>query len=168
MGRTATCVADAMSFGAAACGASPYTAIGTASGRRRRPAGTLRAMNLPRIVLTTEGHRIDALVARSEEDRAQGLMECTSLGADEGMLFIHDEPIEACFWMKNTPLDLSIAFVDDDGKVLNVEEMSAGSLEGICAVGLARFVLEMNKGWFAQRGISSGSILTGLPLPKPV
>ena len=122
-------------------------------------------MNLPRIVLTIEGHRIDALVARSDEDRAQGLMECTSLAEHEGMLFIHDAPIEACFWMKNTPLDLSIAFIDDEGKILNVEEMTAGSLEGTRAAGLTRFVLEMNSGWFAERGISGGALMEGLPLP---
>jgi len=122
-------------------------------------------MNLPRLVLTLEGHRIDAHVARSEEDRAQGLMECTSLAEHEGMLFIHDAPIEACFWMKNTPLDLSIAFIDDDGQILNVEEMSAGSLDGTRAAGLTRFVLEMNSRWFAERGISRGARMEGLPLP---
>lgn len=122
-------------------------------------------MNLPRIVLTAGDHRIDALVARSDEDRAQGLMACTSLGDNEGMLFIHDTPIEACFWMKNTPLHLAIAFVDDDGTVLNVEEMTAESLEETRAAGLCRFVLEMNAGWFAKRGIAPGAAIGGLPLP---
>lgn len=123
-------------------------------------------MNLPRIILTAHDHRIDALVARSEEDRAQGLMECTSLDECEGMLFIHDAPLEACFWMKNTPMDLSIAFIDDEGRVLNVAEMDAQSLEGIRAKGLCRFVLEMKSGWFAQRGVAAGSVVRGLPLHR--
>jgi uncharacterized protein len=123
-------------------------------------------MNLPRIILAADSHRIDAFIARSEEDRAQGLMECTSLEEGEGMLFVHDEPLEACFWMKNTPMDLSIAFIDDEGGILNVAEMDAQSLEGIRAEGLCRFVLEMNPGWFAQRGVATGSVLAGLPLPR--
>jgi uncharacterized membrane protein (UPF0127 family) len=120
-------------------------------------------MTSPRILLNLEGHRIDARIARSEEDRAQGLMECVSLGPEEGMLFIHDEPIDACFWMKNTPLDLSIAFVDDAGTVVNIEEMTAGSLEGTRAQARVRYVLEMGRGWFADRGIANGATLSGLP-----
>lgn len=122
-------------------------------------------MNLPRILLAVDDHRVDARIARSEEDRAQGLMECTSLADGEGMLFVHDAPLEACFWMKNTPMDLSIAFVDDDGRILNVAEMDAQSLDGARAEGPCRFVLEMCAGWFHARGIAAGSVLEGLPLP---
>jgi uncharacterized membrane protein (UPF0127 family) len=122
-------------------------------------------MNLPRIVLGANSHRINALVARSEHDRAQGLMQCTSLEDNEGMLFVHDEPLEACFWMKNTPMHLSIAFIDEEGRILNVAEMAAESLEGIRSEGMCLFVLEMSPGWFAGRGVVAGSVLDGLPVP---
>lgn len=122
-------------------------------------------MNLPRIVLTVQGHRVDARVSRTEEDRAQGLMECSSLAEDEGMLFVHDEAIETCYWMKNTPLHLSIAFIDEEARILKVDEMTAGSAEGSCSAGKARFVLEMNQGWFQQRGITRGTQIIGLPAP---
>lgn len=125
-------------------------------------------MNLPRIILTAGSHRVDALVARTDADRSQGLMHCSTLGRDEGMLFIHDEPIEVCFWMKDTPLDLSIAFIADDGRILNIEEMAAHSLQGVRAAGPVRFVLEMNSGWFSDRGIASGSTVSGLPPVNPV
>jgi uncharacterized membrane protein (UPF0127 family) len=122
-------------------------------------------MNLPRIVLTIEGHRIDARVARTEEDRATGLMFREELAPDEGMLFVHDAPIDANFWMKDTPLDLSIAFVDDEGRIVNVAEMDAHDLEGASSLRPVRFVLEMSTGWFTERGIGPGAVLDGLPLP---
>ncbi|TWO70693.1 DUF192 domain-containing protein [Caenimonas sedimenti] len=120
-------------------------------------------MNLPRLILTLAESRIEALVARSEEDREQGLMECRSLGPDEGMLFVQDEAKEACFWMKDTPLDLSVAFIDEQGRILNVEDMEADSLESKCAAGPARYVLEMRLGWFGEHGIRAGDTIEGLP-----
>jgi uncharacterized membrane protein (UPF0127 family) len=121
-------------------------------------------MNLPRIILLAGSHRVEALVARTDEHRELGLMHRESLAEDEGMLFIHDAPVDACYWMKDTPLHLSIAFIGDGGSILNVEEMAAHSLEGARAHGPVRFVLEMNKGWFAERGLDAGSAIAGLPL----
>jgi len=120
-------------------------------------------MNLPRLHLTLDDHPILAHVARSDEDRAQGLQHCTSLAEDEGMLFVHDAPLRACFWMQDTPLPLSIAFIDEGGRVLNVDEMQPQSQRAVCAADEVRFVLEMNSGWFRERGIGRGSQLLGLP-----
>lgn len=122
-------------------------------------------MNLPRVILTVDSQRVEALVARTDEDRALGLMHRQALGPDEGMLFVHDAPIEACFWMKDTPIDLSIAFVGDDGTILNIEDRTAQSLESACAPAPVRFVLEMAMGWFAGKGIAAGARLAGLPAP---
>jgi uncharacterized protein len=125
-------------------------------------------MNLPCILLTCGEHRIRAHVARTDEDRAQGLMHCEKLADDEGMLFIHDEPVQTCFWMKNTPLPLAIAFIDDEGRIDHLDEMAAHSTESVCASAAVRFVLEVNAGWFAERGIEPGARIDGLPVMQAV
>jgi uncharacterized membrane protein (UPF0127 family) len=81
----------------------------------------------------------------------------------EGMLFIFEQPSVQCFWMKNTLLPLSIAFVADDGTVVNVRDMQPQALDSHCSDKPVRYVLEMNQGWFAKRGVKPGSKLTGTP-----
>jgi len=82
------------------------------------------------------------------------------------MLFAFEEPGQQCFWMKNTLLPLSVAFVDDDGSVVNIENMKPQTLDSHCSKKPVRFVLEMNEGWFAKRGIKAGSKLTGKPFAR--
>ncbi len=123
-------------------------------------------MNLPRVKLAAGMHQIDAQVARSNDERAIGLMHRKEMPQHEGMLFVFEQPQQQCFWMKNTLLPLSAAFVADDGTVVNVEEMKAQTLDSHCSVQPVRYVLEMNKGWFDRKGIKPGSKISGLPLKQ--
>ncbi len=88
------------------------------------------------------------------------------MGVSDGMLFAFEAGATQCFWMKNTLLPLSIAFIGDDGAIVNIIEMKPQSLESHCSTKPVRFALEMNQGWFAKRGIKAGSKLTGQPWPK--
>jgi uncharacterized membrane protein (UPF0127 family) len=108
-------------------------------------------------------HLIDAQLARTNDERATGLMHRKEMPQHEGMLFEFEQPSQQCFWMKNTLLPLSAAFVADDGTVVNVEDMKPQTLDSHCSARPVRFVLEMNQGWFAKRGIKPGFKLAGLP-----
>jgi uncharacterized protein len=123
-------------------------------------------MTLPRVKLSAGMHQIDAQVARTNDERATGLMYRKEMPQHEGMLFVFEEPTQQCFWMKNTLLPLSAAFVADDGTVVNVEEMKPQTLDSHCSDKPVRYVLEMNQGWFAKKGIKPGARLAGLPLKQ--
>ncbi|MBT9495502.1 MAG: DUF192 domain-containing protein [Paucibacter sp.] len=122
-----------------------------------------RPQSLPTITLGAGMHVIRAEVAQSPEQRAIGLMNRPSMAANEGMLFVFEEANPQCFWMKNTLLPLAIAFIADDGSVVNIAEMKPQSLESHCSTKPVRYALEMNQGWFAKRGIKAGSKLRGQP-----
>ena len=118
---------------------------------------------LPAIRLTAGMHLIQAELAQTPDERSTGLMFRTAMGANEGMLFAFEQAGTQCFWMKNTLLPLSIAFVADDGSVVNIDEMKPQTLDSHCSTRPVRFVLEMNQGWFAKRGIKAGAKLQGAP-----
>ncbi|MCD6077713.1 MAG: hypothetical protein K0R89_1651 [Ramlibacter sp.] len=120
-------------------------------------------MNLPRVRLTTGMHAIDAQVASTPDQRMTGLMHRKEMPQNEGMLFVFESPSQQCFWMKNTLLPLSIAFVADDGTIVNIDEMKAQTLDSHCSERPVRYVLEMNTGWFARKGIKAGAKLAGPP-----
>ena len=105
-------------------------------------------------------------VATTEEEKRTGLMYRKEMPAHEGMLFVFEQPSQQCFWMKNTLLPLSVAFVADDGTIVNIEEMAPQTLDSHCSQKPVRYVLEMNKGWFARKGIKPGSKLTGAPFQR--
>jgi uncharacterized membrane protein (UPF0127 family) len=119
--------------------------------------------DLPAITLQAGIHNIRAAVAITPEQRWTGLMFRREMAQHEGMLFVFEEPSMQCFWMKNTLLPLSIAFLADDGSVVNVDEMKPQTLDSHCSTRPVRFVLEMNQGWFAKRGIKAGSKIGGAP-----
>ena len=121
---------------------------------------------LPTVTLSAGMHLIQAELAQTSEQRSIGLMHRPKMGANEGMLFVFESASEQCFWMKNTLLPLSIAFLADDGQVVNIEDMVPQTLNGHCSRRPVRYALEMNQGWFAKRGIKAGSRLQGGPLPK--
>lgn len=125
-----------------------------------RPA---QAQRLPVASLNAGMHIIRAEVAARDQDRQQGLMFREKMGQNEGMLFVFDTPIPICMWMKNTLLPLSVAFLDDQGAIVNVEDMEPQTLDSHCAKQPVRYALEMNQGWFAKRGFNAGSKITGLP-----
>ena len=120
-------------------------------------------LNLPRVKLTTGMHVIDAQVATTTEQRMTGLMFRQEMPQQEGMLFVFEYPSQQCFWMKNTLLPLAVAFVDDDGTIVNLDEMQPQTLNSHCSAKPVRYVLEMNKGWFSKKGIKAGTKLEGPP-----
>jgi len=118
---------------------------------------------LAQIRLNAGIHNINAEVAATPEQREIGLMFRTSMPAGDGMLFVFERPSKQCFWMKNTLIPLSVAFLGDDGSVVNIEDMKPRTLDSHCSTQPVRFVLEMNEGWFAKRGIRAGSRVRGGP-----
>lgn len=119
--------------------------------------------NLPRVTLKAGMHLIQAQVAATQEERAVGLMHRQDMAPNEGMLFVFERPAGQCFWMKNTLLPLTAAFVADDGTIVNLEDMKPQTLDSHCSAKPVRYVLEMHQGWFAKRGIKAGAKLGGEP-----
>jgi uncharacterized membrane protein (UPF0127 family) len=120
------------------------------------------AQTLPLMELTAGFHRIEAEVAANNAARMQGLMQRKSMAPQRGMLFVFDRDAQHCMWMKNTFLPLSVAFIDEQGRILNIEDMQPQSEDNHCAAKPARYALEMNVGWFAQRGIKRGDRIGGI------
>ena len=117
---------------------------------------------LPTVPLSIGQHALVAEVAASPETRERGLMFRYDLKDNEGMLFVFPAAQRQSFWMKNTPLPLSIAFIDAKGKILNIRDMMPFTTDGHPSQGEALYALEVNRGWFAQRGIKAGDRIQGL------
>jgi uncharacterized protein len=117
--------------------------------------------DLPRTALSAGMHRIDAQVAATAGQRSIGLMFRKEMPQHEGMLFVFEQANVQCFWMKNTLLPLTAAFIDDDGSIVNLVDMKPLSLESHCSAKPVRYVLEMHQGWFAKKGIKAGIRLGG-------
>lgn len=128
---------------------------------------TLAAQGLPLIELTAGMHRIEAEVVNTQETRVRGLMSRKAMPVHHGMLFVFDADARHCMWMKNTLLPLSVAFIDERGRIINVEEMRPQTEDNHCAGKPARFALEMNAGWFKSRGLGPGTALTGIDRAPP-
>ncbi|WP_407919420.1 DUF192 domain-containing protein [Chitinasiproducens palmae] len=122
--------------------------------------------DFPVVQLTAGMNLIRAEVAATEADREQGLMYRKHLAPNGGMLFVFDDVAGHCFWMKNTEIPLSIAFIRDDGTVTDVDEMQAQTENNHCPTRAIRYALEMNRGWFSQHGIGPGTRIGGLPAPR--
>jgi len=118
-------------------------------------------LNLQRVKLNAGMHVIDAQVALTPQERQTGLMLRKDMPQHEGMLFVFEQASEQCFWMKNTLLPLTAAFVADDGTIVNTADMKPETTDSHCSAKPVRYVLEMNKGWFAKKGILQGSKLSG-------
>ncbi len=123
---------------------------------------------MPRMELTAGFYRIEAEVAADQANRMQGLMNRKSMPANQGMLFVFTQADHHCMWMRNTLLPLSVAFLDDQGRILNIEEMKPQTETNHCAAGPARYALEMNLGWFAGKGLKPGFRIGGIEKsPRP-
>ena len=107
-------------------------------------------------------YRIEAEVAFTPQSRAQGLMHRKEMAAHHGMLFVFPESAIHCMWMKNTDLPLAVAFLDEQGTILNIEEMQPHTETSHCAAKAARYALEMNKGWFKRINLGAGSLINGV------
>jgi uncharacterized protein len=118
---------------------------------------------LPTTPLTVGLHVIQAELAITPEQQQTGMMFRTSMGTNEGMLFVSDDKGIRCFWMRNTLVPLTIAFLADDGTIVNTADMAPQSERSHCSTAPVRFALEMNQGWFAKRGIKPGMKIKGKP-----
>ena len=121
------------------------------------------AAELPTTPLTIGTHKLTAEVASSPDQRSVGLMNRFSLKPDHGMLFVFERNESLSFWMRNTYIPLSIAFIAPDGHIVNIEDMKPQTEEAHWSRGPAMYALEMKKGWFAERGIGPGAVVKGIP-----
>jgi uncharacterized membrane protein (UPF0127 family) len=122
---------------------------------------------LPTLELSAGIHLIRAEVANTFDTRARGLMFRKSLGASAGMLFVFPDVSPHCMWMKNTFVPLSVAFMDEQGTIVSIHDMKPHDETSHCAAKPARFALEMNQGWFAQKGVKPGAKISGVDKAPP-
>ncbi len=120
------------------------------------------AQSIPVMELTAGMYRIEAEVAATEPSREVGLMHRKAMPPQHGMLFVFDGPGRHCMWMRNTLLPLAVAFMDERGRIINVEEMAPQTDDNHCAAKPAKFALEMNGGWFKMRGFGAGTTIAGI------
>jgi len=121
------------------------------------------AADLPTTTLTINGHKIVAEIASTQDQRSLGLMNRFSLQPDHGMLFVFERAEPLAFWMKNTYIPLSIAFIGSDGRIVNIDDMKPQTEDSHWSKGPALYALEMKKGWFQERGITAGAAVEGIP-----
>ncbi len=118
---------------------------------------------LPVTTLNIGMHLVKAEMAISDEERSIGLMHRREMGANDGMVFRFPNPRQVCMWMKNTLLPLSVAFLNEQGRIINIEDMQPQTETTHCAKQPARYALEMNLGWFRKKNIKPGVLVEGLP-----
>ena len=123
---------------------------------------TAAGAGLPTRTLTIGGHRLTVEIAATPEQRATGLMNRFSLQTDHGMLFVFEAPQPLSFWMKDTYVPLSIAFVDMRGRIVNIEDMRPQDESPHFSKGFALYAIEMRQGWFAAKGIGAGDLVEGI------
>lgn len=123
-------------------------------------------LQLPRTQLSAGMHILDVQVAQTPEQRQIGLMWRKDMPQHEGMLFVFEQAATQCFWMRNTWIPLTAAFVADDGTIVNLADMKPQSDASHCSEKPVRYVLEMNVGWFAKRQIKAGYALSGGPFAR--
>ncbi len=124
---------------------------------------------MPQVELTIHKHALSAEVASNDADRMQGLMHRRMLPENRGMLFVFQNLAYHGMWMMNTYVPLSVAFIDDAGIIINIEDMQPHTRDSHSAKKPARYALEMNLGWFHKRGIKPGMKIEGLekaPAPR--
>ena len=125
-------------------------------------ASPAMAQQLPGMELAAGFHRIEAEVAFTNETRTRGLMNRKSMASQRGMLFVFDATATHCMWMRNTLMPLSVAFLDEQGRIINIEDMEPQTENNHCSAKPAKYALEMNRGWFSQRGIKAGTAIGGI------
>jgi uncharacterized membrane protein (UPF0127 family) len=113
--------------------------------------------------LAVGGFPITVELAMTPEDQSIGLMHRQDLDPDCGMLFCYDDPRDLSFWMRDTSIPLSIAFIDDEGRVVNVEDLHPHDESHVSSSRPCRWALEAHRGWFSSRGVRTGTIVKGLP-----
>lgn len=114
---------------------------------------------LPTVQIVVGAHSVTAELANTELSRKIGLMNRKEMPNNSGMLFVFKHSETQCMWMKNTLIDLDVAFADEAGRILNVEQMKAGTGNVHCSKGNAKLALEMNRNWFLEQGVGVGEVL---------
>jgi uncharacterized membrane protein (UPF0127 family) len=137
--------------------------VGSLASAQSNPAPQ---MGLARTTLTAGMHRLDVQLAQTPDQRQIGLMWRKDMPVHEGMLFVFEQASTQCFWMRNTLIPLTAAFVEDDGTIVNLADMQPQSDDSHCSSKPVRFVLEMNQGWFTKRQIKPGFKLGGTVFSK--
>ena len=117
--------------------------------------------DLARTQLSVGLYKIDTQIAQTPLQREIGLMFRKTMPQAEGMIFVFEQPATQCFWMRNTLLPLTAAFVADDGRIVNLVDMQPMTENSHCSTEPVRYVLEMNQGWFAKKNIKKGAKLGG-------
>ena len=126
-----------------------------------------QAQELPEVALTVNGHKLTAEVAHTDPARMQGLMHRRILPEDRGMLFVFSDVARHAMWMKNTYIPLSVAFLDEHGAIINIEDMKPHTEDTHPSAKPAKYALEMNLGWFRKRGIKPGAKVEGIEHAPP-
>lgn len=150
------CTATAAVFGALCS-----LMLGTTASWAQDSLTPAAQLGLNRTTLTAGMHRLDVQLAQTPEQHQIGLMWRTDMPVHEGMLFVFETASTQCFWMRNTLIPLTAAFVEDDGTIVNLADMQPQSDDSHCSTKPVRYVLEMNQGWFAKRHIQPGYQLGG-------
>jgi uncharacterized membrane protein (UPF0127 family) len=125
------------------------------------------APQMPLIELRIGKHALVAEVAHTEPDRMQGLMHRRMLPENRGMLFVFTQVARHGMWMMNTHIPLSVAFIDETGVIVNIEDMQPHTRDPHSAKLPVRYALEMNQGWFRKRSIGPGAKIEGLDKAPP-
>ena len=123
------------------------------------------ATHAPTLTLQVGSTPLRVEVADDPAERARGLMYRDALGRDEGMVFVYPDEQERSFWMKDTRIPLSIAFLDAGGRIVHLADMKPFDLDGTPSGAPAMYAIEVNHGWFAAHGVTTGDRVTGLPGP---
>ena len=113
--------------------------------------------------LTVAGKPLSVEIADNGEERAMGLMYRESMPESQGMLFVYDSAEPRSFWMKNTRIPLSIAFIDSNGVIISISDMKPMDTHGTASAGPAQYALEVNQGWYTRNGIKVGDKVEGIP-----
>jgi uncharacterized membrane protein (UPF0127 family) len=140
-----------------------FAALQSCAAAGEKPQGKLETTAL--VILREDGTAVEVLaeIARSDEQRRRGLMGRRSLADGEGMLFVFETDRILSFWMKDTLLPLSIAFISHDGRILEIHDMEALSTRSIQSARSARYALEVPQGWFERSGVGPGDTIPDLP-----
>ncbi len=126
-----------------------------------RTAGCAKSdSGLPVVSIDVAGHGVKAEVASTEAQRARGLMYRRKMGTNKGMLFVYPKPERLSFWMKNTYLPLSIAYIDSRGSIVHIEDMKPLTTNSHPSPKPVPYALEMNQGWFDDKGVKVGDTVT--------
>ena len=116
--------------------------------------------------LTIGSATVSVEIADDPGEREHGLMKRDTLGADQGMLFVYPDERPRNFWMKDTSLPLSIAYLDAQGRIVRIADMTPFDTSTVPSVRPAMYALEVNQGWFTRHAIQVGASVKGVPAPS--